>query len=93
MKIDCIKRIYYLITAIAIMTLSTFWMSPFGNLKMLLGCFQLILTSIMIIGLAKFVPAHPEKVPYFGEKCFKSQTSESIKIIFFLQWFYIATHW
>lgn len=62
----------YFILVISVMALASFWMSPFGQMKFFCGCFQLILTSLFTISLSKYVPSHPEKVPYFGNKTRKS---------------------
>ncbi|KAF2879150.1 hypothetical protein ILUMI_27023 [Ignelater luminosus] len=49
---------------IAVSVLCTFWVSPFGYLKVALNCFQLIMISLVLVNLANFLPGHPEKVPY-----------------------------
>lgn len=52
------------------MLLSSFWVCPLGYLKITLNCFQLILTTLTIIVLSRYVPPHPEKIPYLGKKLY-----------------------
>ncbi|KAJ3648987.1 hypothetical protein Zmor_020751 [Zophobas morio] len=48
---------------IAVSLLMTFWVSPFGHLKVSLACLQLILASIVLIGLGIIIPIHSQLVP------------------------------
>lgn len=54
-------------TVVAVSMLATFWVSPFGFLKISLGCFQLIVNAVVLINLATAIPSHSNKVPYLGK--------------------------
>ncbi|XP_074042531.1 neuronal acetylcholine receptor subunit alpha-5 isoform X1 [Leptinotarsa decemlineata] len=49
---------------ISISLLASFWMDPLGKTKITLTCSQLILTTIMLLALAKIVPSHSQNVPF-----------------------------
>lgn len=68
-KMQRISRVYDVVffapfLVVAVSMLATFWVSPFGFLKIALGCFQLIVNAVVLINLASAIPSHSNKVPY-----------------------------
>ena len=59
-----ISNVFFLVIAVSL--LMTFWVSPFGHLKVSLACLQLILASIVLIGLGIIIPIHSQLVPNLG---------------------------
>ncbi|XP_060526109.1 acetylcholine receptor subunit alpha-like [Cylas formicarius] len=49
---------------IATSLLLSFWLSPFGHMKISLGCAAMLMGTIMLIAMAIFVPNSSKDVPY-----------------------------
>ncbi|CAH0550795.1 unnamed protein product [Brassicogethes aeneus] len=59
---NCIFFTPYIIVAVSI--LLTFWSSPFGTIKISLGCMELLISSVMLIVLGQTIPSHSKNVPF-----------------------------
>ncbi|KAK4884115.1 hypothetical protein RN001_000386 [Aquatica leii] len=73
----------FLVVALAM--LLSFCVSPFGYLKISLGCLQLIIISLILVTLAHVIPILPDRVPYlvllYSYSCIASTICIFISII------------
>ncbi|KYB26739.1 hypothetical protein TcasGA2_TC033650 [Tribolium castaneum] len=48
---------------VAVSLLTTFWVSPFGYLKLSLACLPLVVSSVVLLTLGILIPTHSQQVP------------------------------
>lgn len=68
--------------------LTTFWVSPFGYLKLSLACFPLVISTVVLLTLGILIPIHSQQVPNLGKLL---HHEVAIKVNFLLQFYYTAT--